>query len=57
MEDHAKELETALRINIHSQLSLSNIRKPVAMLNNVAAHHHTHEENARAFPPLYQRPK
>ena len=57
MEDHAKELEMALQISIHAQLSLSNIRKPVAVLNNPAAHHQAHEENARAFPRLYQRPK
>ena len=47
-----QEKETTLH-----QLSLSDIRTPAAVLNNVVAHHRMHEENARAFPLLYQHPK
>jgi hypothetical protein len=42
-----QEKETTLH-----QLFLSDINKPAVVLNNPIAHHRTHEENARAFPPL-----
>ena len=47
----------ALQINMHAQLSLSDICESVVVLNNPATHHYAHEENAREFPPLYRRPK
>jgi hypothetical protein len=47
-----QEQETTLH-----QLSLLDICKPAAVLNNPVSHHRTIEENARAFPPLEQHPK
>ena len=40
-----QEQETALH-----QLSLSDIRKPAAALNNPVAHHRTHEEKCKSIP-------